>query len=212
MHPVLALGIAYLAGSFPSAYLAGRLLKGMDLRTIGSGNLGATNVYRNLGAPAAVVVLLVDALKGALPVALLPKFLTYAVLDSPDASLWWGLAFGIVAIAGHAKPVFLLGRGGGKGVATAAGVFIALAPYAAAIAIASFVLTVWRTGFVSLASIIAAAVLPVAIAFTAGLRSPLFVVSLAVASFVIWSHRANVGRLRHGTEPRTFTRRARETA
>ena len=71
MHPALALAIAYVAGSFPTAYLAGRALKGVDLRTIGSGNLGATNVYRNLGATAAVLVLLVDALKGALPAAVL---------------------------------------------------------------------------------------------------------------------------------------------
>ncbi len=212
MHPALALGVAYVAGSFPSAYLAGRLLKGVDLRTVGSGNLGATNVYRNLGAKAAVVVLLIDAAKGALPVALLPALLPANVLDAPNAALWWGLGFGVAAIAGHAKPIFLLGRGGGKGVATAAGVFTAIAPYAAAVAIATFVITAWRTGFVSLASIVAAAVLPVAVAVTAGLRSPLFLVSLAVASFVLWSHRANIGRLRRGTEPRTFNRRARETA
>ena len=77
MHPALALGVAYVAGSVPSAYLAGRLVKGVDLRTVGSGNLGATNVYRNLGAPAAIVVLLADALKGGLPVALLPGLIEH---------------------------------------------------------------------------------------------------------------------------------------
>ncbi|MFM9014226.1 MAG: glycerol-3-phosphate acyltransferase, partial [Gemmatimonadota bacterium] len=76
MLPIVALAIGYLAGSIPFAYLAGRLLKGIDLRTVGSGNLGATNVYRTLGAPAAIVVLLLDALKGALPVLLLPGLVT----------------------------------------------------------------------------------------------------------------------------------------
>lgn len=213
MHPVLALGIAYLAGSFPSAYLAGRALKGIDLRTIGSGNLGATNVYRNLGAKAAVGVLLLDALKGALPAALLPGLLPPTAVPTDEARLWWALAFGIAAIAGHAKPVFLLGRGGGKGVATASGVFAALAPAALGLAVVAFVLTAWRTGFISLASIVAALVMPLAIVATAGVASPLFSVSLAVGAFVIFAHRANIGRLRLGTEPRTFQKsRTGETA
>lgn len=204
MHPALALGIAYLAGSFPSAYLAGRLLKGIDLRTVGSGNLGATNVYRNLGAKAAVAVLLLDALKGYLPAALLPGLLAARHLEGADAALWWGLAFGIAAIAGHAKPIFLLGRGGGKGVATASGVFAALAPAAFGVAFVAFAAVAATTGFISLASIVAALVLPLALAATAGVRSPLFLVSLGVAAFVAWAHRANIGRLRAGTEPRTF--------
>ena len=209
MHPAVALGIAYLSGSVPSAYLAGRALKGIDLRTVGSGNLGATNVYRNLGTRAAVGVLVMDALKGALPVALLPRLLDERFVTSANAALWWGLACGIVAIAGHAKPIFLLGRGGGKGVATASGVFAALAPAALGVALIAFVFTAWRSGFVSLASLVAAAVLPAALLLTVGVRSPLFVVSLAVAGFVIWAHRANIGRLRQGTEPRTFSRKAR---
>jgi len=202
MHPAAALGIAYLAGSLPFAYLAGRLLKGVDLRTVGSGNLGATNVYRNLGAGAAVAVLLLDALKGALPVALLPATLAIAPDTAADRGLWWALAFGVAAIAGHAKPIFLLWKGGGKGVATAAGVFAAVAPVALAVALAVFVLIVWRTRFVSLASITAAAVLPLAVWGSVGPRAPLLIVASAVAAFVIWSHRANIRRLRAGTEPR----------
>ena len=112
MHPLLALGLAYLAGSFPSAYLAGRAIKGVDLRTMGSGNLGATNVYRNLGAPAALAVLVLDALKGALPVALLPGLLAARYVPGATAELGWALAFGGAAILGHAKPIFLLWRGG----------------------------------------------------------------------------------------------------
>ncbi|MFN0098255.1 MAG: glycerol-3-phosphate 1-O-acyltransferase PlsY [Gemmatimonadaceae bacterium] len=202
MHPAIALGIAYVAGSLPFAYLAGRVLKGVDLRTVGSGNLGATNVYRTLGVPAAAVVLLLDALKGGLPVALLPRALDSSVLAGSSAPLWWSLAFGVAAIAGHAKPVFLLWKGGGKGVATAAGVFAAVAPVALAISLSLFVLVVWRTRFVSLGSIVAAAVLPLSVALTAGLQSPLFVVACAVAAFVVWSHRANIQRLRAGTESR----------
>lgn len=202
MPPAIALGIAYVAGSLPFAYLAGRLLKGVDLRTVGSGNLGATNVYRTLGAPAAVVVLLLDALKGGLPVALLPRVLDSPALAGSNALLWWSLAFGVAAIAGHAKPIFLLWKGGGKGVATAAGVFAAVAPLALAVSLALFAVVVWRTRFVSLGSIVAATVLPLSIAVTTGPRSPLFLVACAVAAFVVWSHRANIHRLRAGTESR----------
>lgn len=200
MHPALALGVAYAAGSIPSAYIAGRVLKGIDLRTVGSGNLGATNVYRNLGAPAAVVVLLADALKGALPVALLPSRL---VLEGmPGTPLVWGLLFGIAAIAGHAKPIFLLWKGGGKGVATAAGVFAALAPAALGLALTAFALILWRMRIVSAASIGAALVLPVAVALTRGIASPVFSVALLIGGFVVFTHRANIQRLRAGTEPR----------
>jgi glycerol-3-phosphate acyltransferase PlsY len=205
MHPALALGLAYLSGSVPTAYLAGRLVKGVDLRTIGSGNLGATNVYRSLGAGAAIVVLLLDGLKGALPALLLPIRLD---VTSPSALLWWGLACGVAAILGHAKPVFLLWRGGGKGVATAAGVFAALAPAAFGIALAAFSLVMWRTRIVSASSLTAAMALPIGVLATAGPRSPLFLVSLVVGAFVTWSHRANIGRLRAGTEPRLGAARA----
>jgi glycerol-3-phosphate acyltransferase PlsY len=208
MHPALALGLAYAAGSIPTAYLAGRLLRGVDLRTIGSGNLGATNVYRSLGVGAAVVVLLLDGLKGALPAALLPAQLGPTYVAPASAALWWGLACGMAAILGHARPVFLLWRGGGKGVATAAGVFAALAPAAFGIALAAFALVLWRTRIVSAASLTAAVALPVGALVTAGVRSPLFPVALVVGAFVTWSHRANLGRLRAGTEPRLGTDRA----
>lgn len=202
MHPLLALALAYAVGSIPTAYLAGRLLKGVDLRTIGSGNLGATNVYRSLGAPTAAVVLLLDALKGALPALLLPARLDAGRVTDPDAVLWWGLGCGLMAIVGHARPVFLLWRGGGKGVATAAGVFAALGPAAFAIAFAAFAIVFWRTRIVSLASLAAAAALPIGALVTSGIRSPLFIVAVAVGGFVTWSHRANITRLRAGTEPR----------
>ena len=111
MNPYVAVLIAYLSGSLPFAYLAGRFFGGVDLRRQGSGNLGATNVFRVLGLPAAFVVFLLDAAKGALPVLLLPA-------HGPNSE-WWSIAYGVAAILGHVRPVFFLWRRGGKGVATA---------------------------------------------------------------------------------------------
>jgi glycerol-3-phosphate acyltransferase PlsY len=204
IHWSLALFIAYLSGSIPTAYLAGRLLKGIDLRTIGSGNLGATNVYRNLGTVPAVAVLLLDAAKGAVPVLLLPRVLSDVRFLEGRELLWWGLGLGIAAIAGHAKPVLLGWKGGGKGVATAAGVFAALAPAALGVALIVFIVVAAGSGFVSVASIAAAVTLPMAVALTLAVDSPVFYVALVVALFVVWSHRANIARLRAGTEPKTF--------
>lgn len=203
-HWSVALVVAYLFGSIPTAYLAGRLLKGVDLRRVGSGNLGATNVYRNLGAVPAVVVLLLDAAKGYLPVKYLPLHVSDVWVADERAALWWALAFGVAAIAGHAKPIFLLWKGGGKGVATAAGVFAALAPSALGIALLVFIAVAAGSGFVSLGSIAAALTLPVSVALTKAVDSPIFVIAVLVALFVVWSHRANIGRIRAGTEPKTF--------
>ena len=117
-----------------------------------------------------------------------------------------GLAYGVASIVGHVKPIFLLGRGGGKGVATAGGVFAALVPIPLAIAFAVFALVLLASGYVSLGSLAAAATLPLAIALVHGVRAPAFAVSILVAAFVFWSHRANIGRLRRGEESR-FRRR-----
>jgi glycerol-3-phosphate acyltransferase PlsY len=208
MHPAIGLPIAYVAGSFPSEYLAGRLVKGIDLRTVGSGNLGATNVYRNLGAPAAIVVLLLDALKGGVPVYELPRLLDGGGAGTTSAT-WWALAYGIAAILGHAKPVFLLWKGGGKGVATAAGVFAALVPGPLVTTVIVFSIVVALSGYVSLGSLIAAISLPVIVWLDQGI-TPVFDVSALVAIFILWSHRANIGRLRAGTE--SSIRRKKGTA
>jgi glycerol-3-phosphate acyltransferase PlsY len=196
MLPVAGLVAAYLLGSVPFAYLAGRLLRGIDLRHYGSGNLGASNVYRTLGAPAAVGVLLADAAKGALPV------LWFPALTGARRPELWGIAYGIAAILGHVRSVFLLWRGGGKGVATAAGAFAALSPVSIAVAMAVFLAVLAGTRIISLGSVTAALVLPVAVAITRGVRDPLFPVSLFVAGLVVWTHRDNITRLRRGTEPR----------
>lgn len=196
IHPAILVALSYLIGSIPAAYLAGKLTRGIDLREHGSGNLGATNVYRVLGPRIALVVLLVDALKGAIPVVVFPG-LTAA--SRPDL---WSIAYAVAAIAGHVRSVFLLWRGGGKGVATAAGAFMALAPLPSLVALGVFVVVLFAWGYVSLGSLSAAVALPVMIALRAGVRSPLFAVSAVVAAFVFWTHRANIARLRRGEEPR----------
>jgi acyl phosphate:glycerol-3-phosphate acyltransferase len=201
VSPYLGLVLAYLAGSIPAAYIAGKLTKGIDLRQHGSGNLGATNVYRVLGAKIAVAVLLFDAAKGALPVLYFPRLLDPSVGTAASAT-WWSIAFGIAAIAGHVRPVFLLWNGGGKGVATASGVFGALAPAAIGVTLVVWFLVLMLSGYMSLASLAGAAVLPIAIAVLRGIRSPLFAVSIVVAAFVFWTHRSNIVRLRRGDEPR----------
>src|SRR5688500_5216550 len=173
MHPALGLAVSYVLGSIPAAYLAGRLTRGIDLRQHGSGNLGATNVYRTLGGKVAAGVLLVDARKGALPVLLLPRW-TESSIDPVRLAI----AYGVAAIIGHVRPVFLLWKGGGKGVATASGVFFALAPIAMTVCLVVWLVVVFVWGYVSAASLAAALVLPAAIAVIDGLRSPLFAVSV----------------------------------
>lgn len=196
IHPAILVGLSYLIGSIPAAYLAGKLTRGIDLREHGSGNLGATNVYRVLGPKIAIVVLVVDALKGAVPVIAFP-----GLTDSPRPDLW-AIAYAVAAIAGHVRSIFLLWRGGGKGVATAAGAFMALAPLPSLVALGVFIVVLLARGYVSLGSLSAATVLPALIGLREGMRSPLFVVSAVVAAFVFWTHRANIGRLRRGEEPR----------
>lgn len=194
MHPVLGLIVAYLVGSIPSAFLAGKA-KGVDLRTVGSGNLGATNVFRTLGWKIGLTVYIGDCLKGFLPVALLPGALGIT-------GIGWRIGFGVAAIAGHVKPIFLLGKGGGKGVATASGVFLALAPLAMLISMLSFAAVVAASGYVSLGSLLSAVVLVVAVAVRGTGGAPLLATVSLVAAFVFWTHRANIERLRAGTEHR----------
>src|SRR6185312_6119169 len=176
--PFLWLIAAYLIGGIPWAYVAGRLVGGLDLRQHGSGNLGATNVYRVLGAPAAVVVVLLDVAKGFGPAFLFPQWTIAA------SSPYWALAYGLAAIAGHVRSPYLLWKAGGKGVATGCGVFLAVAPLAAA------------------------AALVIALGVLDGPRAPVFALGVVVAGFVVWTHRANLGRLRRGEEHRVGRRPA----
>jgi len=197
MHPALALVLSYVSGSIPAAYLAGKW-SGVDLRSQGSGNLGATNVLRVLGPRIGGLVFAVDIAKGALPVWFLPRLTATA----GHTQTWLAIACGVAAILGHIRPVFLGFGKGGKGVATTCGVYLALAPIQTALALLIFAVVVLASGYVSLSSLTAAAALPVLLAVSVGTRSPLFYVSLITGTFVFWTHRANIQRLREGTEYR----------
>jgi len=189
---------SYLLGAIPTSYLVARIARGVDLRQVGSRNLGATNLYRSLGWAYAVPVALFDIAKGAIPV----------LVFGPRASGgdWIPLALGATAVLGHVFSVFV-GFNGGKGVATAAGVVLAIAPWGTLVAAVTWVLVVWISGYVSLGSVLAAAVLPVTAYALHPERRPLWWLFVGLAGFVIFMHRANIGRLRAGTENR-FGRRA----
>ena len=194
---------SYLLGAIPTSYLVSRGIANIDLRQHGSGNLGATNLYRVLGLKYALPVALFDILKGAVPVLVFAPQMRQAGVAPLVASL----ACGIAAIVGHVFSVFVRFRGG-KGVATAAGVMLGLAPGAVGIAAAVWGLVLLGTGYVSLASISAAAVLPFAVYLLGDPPSAALVwVSVLVAAGVIALHRQNIRRLLKGTENR-FGRRA----
>lgn len=190
--------LAWLIGSIPTAYLVGRA-NGVDLRAVGSGNLGATNVFRTLGWKWGFFVYAFDVAKGALPVFLLPS------LAGVTRGWPWGMVLGVAAIIGHVRPVFLLGRGGGKGVATASGVFLALAPLAAFVAFIAFVLVVAATRYVSLGSLVGAVVLPAVLAVQERAFTPMVIVTTLIAVFVFYTHRDNIQRLARGEERRIST-------
>jgi glycerol-3-phosphate acyltransferase PlsY len=186
---------AYLLGAVPTSLWVGKGLHGVDLRQEGSGNLGATNAFRVLGWRAALPVVAFDIFKGWLPVVAFPG---WAGVDS----LGWILGFGAAAIAGHVFSIWA-GFRGGKGVATSGGVFLGLAPLGALVSAVVFFVLAFGTRIVSVASMAAALVLPVAVALTphrGGTGTVIF--SAALALFVIWAHRTNIGRLLRGEENR----------
>ena len=196
MSEVLAIAVAYVLGSVPSGYLAGRL-RGIDIREVGSRNVGATNVFRSLGKGIGLAVMGADIAKGVAAVGI-----AVALTDDP-----WPLIAGGAAILGHVFPVWL-GFRGGKGVAVTAGVAIALMPLAAAVMIPVWILIVAVTRYVSVASI-AAAILLTPVAWLFGASWPTLVFAGLVSLGVLWRHRGNVERLRRGTELRLDFRRAR---
>lgn len=185
---IIVIGTAYLIGSIPTGLLLGKAY-GIDVRNEGSGNIGATNLYRTVGRKVGIITLIGDCLKGLLPVLLVKS----SSLPPEYAAL-----VGLAAFCGHVFSLFLKFKGG-KGVATALGVFLALAPVAVALALALFALlmVVWR--YVSLGSIAAAAVMPVAVYFLNGTRSTV-VVTCIIALIVIVRHHENIGRLISGRE------------
>lgn len=201
--------IAYLIGSIPFSLLIARWVGGIDLRQHGSGNVGATNVARTLGLKWGVVALLLDALKGLLPTWGLP----WLLFADGDAQSHAQVGAGLTAIIGHMFPCWL-GFRGGKGVATALGVILVLAPLASACAFGAFALTFAASRIVSLSSIVASTVFAVA-EFVVLAPSPFSAANwsraafaLAVPALIVLRHRSNIRRLLKGEEPR-FTRRAR---
>lgn len=181
---------AYLVGSLSPSVMLGRMVMGLDVRRAGSGNAGTTNAFRVLGPGLGTVVLVGDVLKGFLPVVTARHFV------SPSGVTLVALA----ALAGHNWSVFLRGRGG-KGVATGAGTILAMTPLILAALVALFVLVLAASGVVSLASLTAAISFPILTLIT---RQPLAYVLYAVigGAIVVWAHRANIGRIRRGVEPR----------
>lgn len=196
------LGLSYLLGATPTSYWVGRAFHGLDLREHGSGNLGATNAFRVMGWKSALPVMVVDIGKGFVPVWFFPGLI--------GASFAWSLAFGAAAIVGHVFSLWV-GFKGGKGVATSAGVFTALAPWAVLGAFGVWLVATGLSGHVSLGSILAAASLPVLVYLTpnpGGAGLLLFTTALAV--FVVWAHRSNIRRLIRGEES-SFRRRTEGT-
>ena len=194
---------SYLLGSIPFGYLAGRF-KGIDIRKVGSGNVGATNVVRALGKRYGYPVFALDVSKGFAAVMI-------SMLVAPGRTPEWNSpeTFGIVAaissVLGHLYPPWLKFKGG-KGVATSAGALLALTPIATLIGVAIWIIVFWLTRYVSLASITAAIILPIVILVIGSHDrhngKPLVYSSICVAAVIIWRHRSNLSRLMRGTEPR----------
>ena len=187
----LIIAAAYLIGSIPFALILARRWGAADLRRVGSGNLGAANVLRASGVTAGVLVAALDIAKGAVSVVLAQR------LGGAGAG---PAAAGVAAIVGHVYPVWL-GFRGGKGVATACGVFTVLTPLAVPPALAIFLASVWITRYISVGSVLASVVLPTA-AYVIGSPGPVVGAAVAASALILFRHRSNLARLREGTERR----------
>ena len=189
---IIALVIIYLIAAIPTGIILARLMGGEDIRQQGSGNIGATNVYRVVGKVAGVLTLIGDTLKGFLPL------LAYNSWFAPTPAQL-GIA-STVAIVGHCYPVYLKFKGG-KGVATALGIFLVLSPQAVLGAAVVFILAVAISRFISLGSVLAALSAPLLILML-GHPQPIVLATLFIATLVVWRHRSNIRRLLDGTESR----------
>lgn len=204
----LAIAIAtYLLGSLPTGYLAGRWLRGIDIRDHGSGSTGATNVLRTLGKTAGAVVLTIDVLKGAIAV-LGTRWAVQALaggaiaisFDLPGQLAWWEVLAAIAALIGHSKPIWLKFRGG-KSVATGLGILMALAWPVGLAVLAVFSLTLYLSRIVSLSSIAGALAVSGAMLITQQ-PLPYCLFAFMAGFYVIWRHRSNIHRILDGIEPR----------
>jgi len=181
--------INYIIGSIPAAYIAGKVLKGIDIRQYGSGNVGATNALRVLGKGPGIAVFVADVLKGVVGVYLAKAFLT---------DPWLIVVASLAVIIGHSYAIFLSFKGG-RGVATGAGIILSLSPRVLLLALVLFVIIVVTTKYVSLGSITAAFSIPI-LMFIFGEPVPIKLLGLTAALFVIYRHKPNIKRLLNGTE------------
>ncbi len=185
--------ISYLLGSFPSGFLYAKNLKGIDLRYVGSGSTGATNVLRNIGKWPALIVFILDVLKGFIAVKIAYFFLSDNIFQ---------VLAGLFAITGHIWPIWLKGKGG-KAVATGLGMFIALSWKVGLASFGTFLIMISLTKIVSLSSITAAILLPIYMFMYIGtFNDPYTIFSFIVAIIVIWKHRSNINRILKGEEPK----------
>lgn len=191
MHPAFLLLVAYLIGGIPFGYLLVRLKTGQDVRDMGSGNIGATNVLRTTGRAFGVLTLLLDVAKGWFAVWLMAR----ATASDP---MFMGLA-GVAVVLGHAFPVFLKFKGG-KAVASFVGVALALAPAALGATVVVFIAVVAMTRYISLGSILGAALFPLAVWLLYHPAWPVTASCVFCGAFIVWRHKSNIERLRAGTE------------
>lgn len=207
---IVILVLSYLVGSIPTSILAARWLRGIDIRQHGSGNAGATNVFRTLGKGPGLAVMLIDLLKGVFAVGVIARLRVAGGAPPefmfPNGDGWLMVAAGGAAVLGHIYTLYA-GFKGGKGVATGAGVVVALAPVPVLVGLGLFALIVWTTRYVSLASMAAAASLPLTQLIREGVfgvevSAPTMWFCAIVPFLILYTHRANIGRLLHGTESR----------
>lgn len=198
--------LAYLLGSIPTAVWLGKIFFHIDVREYGSKNAGATNTIRTLGLPAGLAVFAIDVLKGFAATNLYRLLIAWG---GASASLWslYAIIFGVCAVVGHIFPIFA-GFRGGKGVATLCGVVLALHPLATLCALGVFAVVLATTRYVSLGSLTAGLSFPLFLFFLFRVRElPLLIFSILIASLLFVTHRANIGRLLHGTESRFAPKR-----
>lgn len=205
LYAIVAIA-AYLLGSIPTGYLVGKS-RGIDVRSVGSGNIGATNVFRTLGKPAGSFVLFADALKGYLACTLIVELSVQLLkaTSSPQFGETLSLIAGVAAILGHNYTCWL-GFKGGKGIATSAGVLLALVPWGLLIVFGTWLLVFALTKYVSLGSIVAAILLPFGVWLTGG-SSRMIVVTACLSALAIYKHKANIQRLLNGTEHRVGSKK-----
>ena len=200
LNTFIVIVVSYLFGSFPTAILAGKILKKIDIRHYGSGNAGATNVFRVLGWKAGLGVLLIDMLKGFIPVFFIAPYFQ----PDPNTVIYYQVAAAVAAIAGHIWTIFA-GFKGGKGVGTSAGAFLGLAPLPLLTALLFFIIIVGLTQYVSLGSLLASLVFLLVLLlqkymFGVAISNVLIYLSVVIVTLIWFAHRGNIKRLLQGTE------------